>query len=307
MHFDSIINLAMLFASVLILGAMSGYFSERVGIANISINGQMIFSALMFSIFAEILYSRLGNASFALPMILSMIMTLAMSSLFAFLTINLKANQIVAGTAINMLGAGLATFLTEPLGPLLSNGLHTKLTSDYMGIDPINGTQVMLTSILLFIAVIIIAVGLWVMMKYTPFGLRLRAIGNNPNAVDAQGISVIKYQWVALSISGLLAGLAGSLYMYNLGGEFRGNVSGYGFLALAILIAGSWRIPLLGIVAIIFAFLTELFKQLTITENIPKDVANIIPYAITLVGMIAFSKWNVAPKNIGIPFDKTKR
>lgn len=307
MHFDSIINLAMLFASVLILGAMSGYFSERVGIANISINGQMIFSALMFSIFAEILYSRLGNASFALPMVLAMIMTLAMSSLFAFLTINLKANQIVAGTAINMLGAGLATFLTEPLGPLLSNGLHTKLTSDYMGIDPINGTQVMLTSVLLFIAIIIIAVGLWVMMKYTPFGLRLRAIGNNPNAVDAQGISVIKYQWLALSISGLLAGLAGALYMYNLGGEFRGNVSGYGFLALAILIAGSWRIPLLGIVAIIFAFLTELFKQLTITENIPKDVANIIPYAITLVGMIAFSKWNVAPKNIGIPFDKTKR
>ena len=307
MQMGNIINLSMLFAIVLVLGAMSGYFAERVGIANISIEGQMVFSALMFTIFAEVFYSRLGNASFALPMILAMICTLAMSSLFAFLTIHLKANQIVAGTAINMLGAGLATFLTEPLGPVLSNGAHTKLQSDYLGIDQFGDSGIFLTTVLLFVAVLIIVVGLYVMMKYTPFGLRLRAIGNNPNAVDAQGISVIKYQWIALSISGLLAGLAGSIFMYNLGGAFSGNVSGYGFLALAILIAGSWRIPLLGIVALVFAFLTQLFKQLTITENIPKDVANIIPYAITLLGMVAFSKWNVAPKNIGIPFDKTKR
>ena len=307
MQMGNIINLAMLFAIVLVLGAMSGYFAERVGIANISIEGQMVFSALMFSIFAEVFYSRLGNASFALPMVLAMICTLAMSSLFAFLTIHLKANQIVAGTAINMLGAGLATFLTEPLGPVLSNGAHTKLQSDYLGIDQFGDSGIFLTTILLFVAVLIIVGGLYVMMKYTPFGLRLRAIGNNPNAVDAQGISVIKYQWISLSISGLMAGLAGAIFMYNLGGAFAGNVSGYGFLALAILIAGSWRIPLLGIVALVFAFLTQLFKQLTITENIPKDVANIIPYAITLLGMVAFSKWNVAPKNIGIPFDKTKR
>ncbi|GAA5414859.1 ABC transporter permease [Ureaplasma ceti] len=307
MQFDSVANLAVIFAAVLILGAMSGFFSERVGIANISINGQMIFSALMFAVFAELIYPRLGNESFVIPMLLSMVCTLAMSSLFAFLTIHLKANQIVAGTAINMLGAGLATFLTQPLGPLLSNGLHTKLQSDYLGIDGLGGSQFMLTSLLLFIAILIIAVGLWVLMKYTPFGLRLRAIGNNPNAVDAQGINVTKYQWIALSISGLLAGLAGSLFLYGNGGTFNGSVSGYGFLALAILIAGSWRIPLLAIVAILFAFLTQIFKQLTISNNIPVDVANLIPYAITLVGMIAFSKWNVAPKNIGIPFDKTKR
>ena len=161
--------------------------------------------------------------------------------------------------------------------------------------------------ILKVIAVIIILIGLLFMMKYTPFGLRLRAIGNNPNAVDAQGINVIKYQWVAVSLSGLLAGLAGALYMYNLGGQFLGNVSGYGFLSLAILIAGSWRIPLLIIISIGFAFLTKVFEQLTISNNVPRDVSYIISYAITLVGMIAFSRWNVGPKNIGIPFDKTKR
>lgn len=307
MDFPYVINLTFLFASVLMLGSLSGYFSERVGIANIGINGQMIFGALMFCIFSEIFYSRLGNESFVIPMLFAMVLTLLMSSLFGFLTITLKANQIVAGTAINLLGAGLGTFLTEPLGQLISNGVHTKLQSEYLGIDGLNGSSFYLTTLLIFIAVIIILIGLLFMMKYTPFGLRLRAIGNNPNAVDAQGINVIKYQWIAVSISGLLAGLAGALYMYNLGGQFLGNVSGYGFLSLAILIAGSWRIPLLIIISIGFAFLTKVFEQLTISNNVPRDVSYIIPYAITLVGMIAFSRWNVGPKNIGIPFDKTKR
>lgn len=307
MDFANIINLTFLFASVLMLASLSGYFSERVGIANIGINGQMIFGALMFCIFAEIFYSKLGNESFALPMLFAMVLTLIMSSLFGFLTITLKANQIVAGTAINLLGAGLGTFLTEPLGQLISNGVHTKLQSEYLGIMGIDGSTFFLSTLLIFIAVVVILVGLLIMMKYTPFGLRLRAIGNNPNAVDSQGINVLKYQWIAVTISGLLAGLAGALYMYNLGGAFLGNVSGYGFLALAILIAGSWRIPLLIVISIGFAFLTKLFEQLTISKEIPKDVSYIIPYAITLVGMIAFSRWNVAPKNIGIPFDKTKR
>ena len=307
MDFPYVINLTFLFASVLMLGSLSGYFSERVGIANIGINGQMIFGALIFCIFSEIFYSRLGNESFVLPMLFAMVLTLLMSSLFGFLTITLKANQIVAGTAINLLGAGLGTFLTEPLGQLISNGVHTKLQSEYLGIDGLNGSSFYLTTLLIFIAVIIILIGLLFMMKYTPFGLRLRAIGNNPNAVDAQGINVIKYQWVAVSLSGLLAGLAGAMYMYNLGGQFLGNVSGYGFLSLAILIAGSWRIPLLIIISIGFAFLTKVFEQLTISNNVPRDVSYIIPYAITLVGMIAFSRWNVGPKNIGIPFDKTKR
>lgn len=95
--------------------------------------------------------------------------------------------------------------------------------------------------------------------------------------------------------------------MYNLGGTFNGNVNGYGFLALAILIAGSWKIQFLTLMAVIFAFLTSLFNQLRLSANMDRDVANIIPFAFTLLTMILFSKYNVAPKNIGIPFDKSKR
>lgn len=307
MNWSGIINLSLLLSVVLALGALSGYFSERVGIANISIDGQMIFAALSFCIFGELLYPYVGDKGFVLPMLLATIMTLLSSSLFAFLTINLKANQIVAGTAINLTCLGLGTFLTEPLGPLLTNGLHTKLQSNFGQLGLIPNTNMFIGSIVIFIVIIAIIVGLYVMMKYTPFGLRLRAIGNNPNAVDSQGINVIKYQWYALSISGLLAGLAGSLYMYNLGGVFLGNVNGFGFLSLAILIAGSWKIPLVATVAILFAFISKVFDQLTIQLNIDKDIAKIVPYAITLGAMILFSKYNVAPKNIGIPFDKSKR
>lgn len=307
MNFGKVFNLTLLLAAVLIMASLSGYFSERVGIANISIDGQMIFSALTFCIFSELTYSKLSDYGFIIPMLLAMIFTLIASSLFAFLTINIKTDQIVAGTAINMTFLGLATFLTGPLGQLLSNGLHTKLQSGFLPFGEILNSQVYASTLIIFIIVLAILCGLFMMMKFTPFGLRLRAIGNNPNAVDAQGINVIKYQWFSLSISGLLAGLAGAIYIYSIGGSFIGNVNGFGFLALAILIAGSWKIPLLTLMAIFFAFLTELFNDLTITANMDQDIAKVIPYGITLVAMILFSKYNVAPKNIGIPFDKSKR
>lgn len=307
LNFGSIFNYTFLIATILIFGAISCYFSERVGIANISIEGQMIFAALSFVIFAELIYPKLGDESFILPLIIGSIMTLLSSSIFAFLTINLKANQIVTGTAINIVFLGLATFLTEPLGPLLSNGVHTKLQSQYLSIMQFGESNIYLTSVLIFIFAIIIVCGVYLLIKRTPLGLRFRAIGNNPNAVDAQGINVIKYQWIALTISGGFAGLAGGIYMYTFGGTFSGNVNGYGFLALAILIAGSWRIPLLAIVAIGFSFLTRLFNQITISTSLDTDIAKIIPFGITLLSLVVFSWYDVAPKNLGIPFDKTKR
>lgn len=308
MRMDSIFDLTLLMAMVLCLAALSGYFTERVGIANISIDGQMIFAALTFCVISELVYPATGDYGFAIPLLIAMVLTLIASSLFGFLTIKLKTDQVVAGTAINMVFLGLATFLTEPLGPLLSDGKHTKLQSSFLSMGPVApNSQIYWTTIILFLVTVIIVTGLFVMMKYTPFGLRLRAIGNNPNAVDAQGINVIKYQWYAVQISGLLAGLAGGLYMYSLGGSFSGNINGFGFLALAILIAGSWKIPFVAIIAFIFAFLSKLFDQLTISSSLDRDVAKLIPFLITLGGMILFSKYNVAPKNIGIPFDKSKR
>ncbi|MDE5599444.1 MAG: ABC transporter permease [Ureaplasma sp.] len=303
MDFNLILNSAMLFSTILILGAISGYFSERVGIANISINGQMTFGAMIFTIFAG-LFQPLGDGTFVVPLLLGTILAVASSTLFGYLTIKLKSDQIVAGTAINLVVAGLGTFLTSPLGPIVSGGAYPKLTSNYNSMLEINGSGIYGTTVIIFLLVLILVAGLYYIIRFTPFGLRLRAIGNNPNAVDAQGVNVARYQWISLTIGGLLAGLAGGLFMFQKGGTFDGDVSGYGFLALAILIAGSWRIPLIVAASIIFAIINTVFKNIT---SIPSDVGKMLPYLITLVGMIAFSKWNVAPKNIGIPFDKTKR
>ncbi len=300
-----ITNNTFLFAVILMLGACSGYFSERVGIANISINGQMVFGALTFTILSEVMYPAMGENSFFLPMLLSAMLTVISSSLFGVLTIKLKCNQIIAGTAINLLMVGLGMFLTEPLAPILSGGIHTKLTSDYHPLIEL-GNGFYLSTLLLFIFFVLLVVGLWLVVRFTPFGLRMRAIGNNPNAVDAQGINVERYQWIALTIGGVLAGFGGALFMFaSNNAPFTGDVSGVGFLALAILIAGSWRIPLLVLVSIVFATITKVCENYR--QSIPTDVAKMIPYIITLLAMVCFSKWNSPPKHLGIPFDKTKR
>lgn len=311
---ESILSDASLYAAVLILGAISGYFSERVGIANISINGQMTIGALVFTLFATILHKQLGNslsntnmeATFIIPLLLAGLLTIPTALLFGFLTIKLKTNQIIAGTAINLLAAGVASFVTGPLGNRIAQ--KTFLSSDYLGLlkqgDGLS--TIYIGSFLILGAVILITIGLFIMMKKTPFGLRLYAIGENPNAADAQGINVYKNQWIALSISGILAGIGGGLYAYSTRTTFNGGVGGIGFLSLAILIAGVWKIPLIMLVAVGFAAISQTITRLD-AKTIPPEVGKFLPYLITLVALIAFSKYSVAPKNIGIPFDKSKR
>lgn len=308
---QSVASDAAIYAAILILGALSGYFSERVGIANISINGQMIIGALVFSLFATIFYKHFGDQlgtkmefTFIVPLIIAGILTIPTALLFGFLTIKLKTNQIIAGTAINLLASGIASFVTNPLGQKIAN--KTSLSSDYNGLLKVgDGVEtIYIGTFLILIAVVLIAVGLYLMMRKTPFGLRLIAIGENPNAADAQGINVYKYQWISVSISGALAGIGGGLYAYSTKSGFSGNVGGIGFLALAILIAGAWRIPIIIAVALVFSAISETASR---ANGIPQEIGKIIPYLITLASLIIFSKYSVAPKNIGIPFDKTKR
>ncbi|AJQ45278.1 sugar ABC transporter [Ureaplasma diversum] len=307
----SLVNESALFAAVLILGSLAGYFSERVGIVNIGIDGQMICGGFFFALFATIIYKYMGTTydtekTFIGPLLLAGVCTIPITMLFGFLTIKLKTNQTIAGTAINLLSTGVFTFLTNTVGQQIDN--KTTLTSEYSGLLRIGDgtTAIYIGSLLILAAVIIIASGLYVMMKKTPFGLRLTAIGENPNAADAQGINVYKYQWIALSFSGFLAGLAGGIFVYSTQAGFRGSVNGAGFLALAILIAGTWRIPLLISVSICFAIITKTVSQVN-ANIIPQEVGKLLPYLITLVAMVAFSKYSIAPKNLGMGFDKSKR
>jgi simple sugar transport system permease protein len=183
-----------MFGAILLAGALSGYLSERVGIVNIGIDGMMCIGALFFGIYSSPFFgmSNYGPGMLIFPLLLTMLSTMLMGALHAFATIKLKANHIISGTAINMVGLAFATFLNSVFARSLYNGA-TKLQSGFASFDYL-GNGIYLSSILIFIAVLVIAGAIYFFMRYTKTGLRYNAVGENPNAVDAQGINVIKYQ-----------------------------------------------------------------------------------------------------------------
>jgi simple sugar transport system permease protein len=227
----------LMFGAILLAGALSGFLSERVGIVNIGIDGMMCIGALFFGIYSSPVLgmSNLGFGMLIIPILMTMASTMLMGLLHAFATIKLKANHIISGTAINMMGLAFATFLNSKLAESLYAGA-TKLQSGFVSFDYL-GNGIYMSSIILFLAVLAIAGCFYIFMRYTKIGLRYTAVGENPNAVDAQGISVIKYQWIGVLLSSAMAGLAGALFLFN-AGQFTGNTAGLGFLALAIMVAG---------------------------------------------------------------------
>ncbi len=316
------LNTAFMLFVVLGLGSLAGYFCERVGIVNIAIDGQMIFGALNFSIFGMIFNNVLGDdlsgGFILIPIIISAILSLFLSWIFGLLTIKLKADHVVAGTAINLVTAGIATFITVPLGSSLSQGLYPKLkvifNPKWVIGSGLYGESIMIIAI----AALIIAAAIFVMNR-TRFGLRMKAIGDNPNAVNAQGIDVNKYKWIGVLVSGLFAAIAGSVFIIagpsiSSSSYFEGNVAGLGFLCIAIVVSGAWKIPFMTISALIFAGLMSAANILA-TNQVLTDAAgkyvkyavNSIPFIASLIVLIIFSRKGFAPKALGKHFDKTLR
>ncbi len=303
----TLLNFAFVFGAVLSLGALSGYFAERVGIVNIGINGMMIMGALLFCVYSSFIQPSMGNGSYLLPAVLSALTCSIFGLLFGFAVIVLKANHIIAGTAINLLGSGLGLFLTSPLGndlmnlPNLQNPYNPEIIVN-QSIFGLYGESI----ILLVIAIVIIAI-VFIIMHYTAFGLRYRSIGENPNAADSQGINVFKYQWIALILSSIVGGLAGSFFIMSIGGNvFYGNVSGMGYISLAMMIVGSWRLIFLTIASIAFSFLYGFSKATSLGTDL-QLIMMMVPYIIAVVVMVFFSKWSQMPEHDGVNFDKSKR
>lgn len=324
MNFDVSLffNSALLLFIVLGLGALAGYFCERVGIVNIAIDGQMIFGALIFSIFGMIFNNIMGNLSgFAIliPIVISGIFSFLLSWLFGWLVIKLKLNDVIVGTAIILVVTGLATFLTQPLGSSISNGAYPKLKVEMLPewriTDSFYGETIMLVAICVIIMLVSI-----VIINRTKFGLRFKAVGDNPNAVDAQGINVNKYKWYGMFISGILGAIAGSIFlfggasMYPQSSYFEGNVAGLGFLSLAIVVSGGWKIPFISIASLVFAALVTCATMLSDNRQIINAIGEyanyamkLIPFIVSFIVLIIFSRKGYAPKALGKPFDKTLR
>lgn len=294
---------------VLLLASISGLFSERSGVINIGIEGMMTSGALVYGI-TGIYMQELGNGTQIIAILLGGATGMVLSMLHAFVAISLRGNQVISGTALNMLTSGLALYLifTLKLGP--RNGSITLDTYETIGFAS-QGTWAQIS--VLIIPIVLLGVGAWALLKYSKWGLRVRTVGENPIAAESVGIDVIKVRYQALAISGLFAGMAGAMYvqMPFIGNAFSGSVGGYGFLALGILIFGQWKVNYVAIAALIFASFTSVATYgqglgWSWAVAIPSELLKALPFVISITIMVFTSKSTAAPKSLGVPYSRKK-
>ncbi|WMJ88093.1 ABC transporter permease [Anaerocolumna sp. MB42-C2] len=318
---DSIIIDGLSFALPLFIMAIGGIYCEKSGITNLAIEGLQGFGAFIGAL-AVVLISKFAGMDleslFYIAILFAMIGGMLFSVLHALLCIKFKANQVISGVVINILSAALTSFLTSQINSNVFKAASDKFqlgVSKRFSIDGISDIPVfgaIFKNIYPFeIVIIIIAFFAWYVLYKTKFGLRLRACGDNPHSVDAAGIEVSRIRFAAVLVSGALSGLGGMCFAYSISANFSSNIyMGYGYLAIAALIFGNWKIlPALG-ACLLFGFAKSGGYRIVQLMKLPSaysDLIMILPYVLTLLLLIFFSKTNRAPRALGEIYDKGKR
>ena len=309
-----LIQYTLLFASVLMLVALGGCFSEHSGVINIGLEGIMVFGALG----GALALRYLPDGSAAVIVILASVLAamaagVLYSMLLAVAAINFKADQTLVGTAMNLMGVAAATVLVKALNTA-ENPNNPSATIAYGSArKSFLIAEGMEFSWLTLLAVILLVLA-WFVLYKTRFGLRLQSCGEHPQAAASVGISVYKMRYAGVMISGALGGLGGLVYITAAVSEwkFENGVAGFGFLALAVMIFGAWkpfRIALAALLFGLFRSLSNVYTGFPFLEqlNLPGTVYNMMPYIISLIVQILFSKNSAAPKAEGIPYDQGSR
>jgi simple sugar transport system permease protein len=292
-----ILNLSLLFSTVrlatpLLLAALGGLYSERSGVINIALEGLMLagaFTAAAVTHWVGSPWAGLlaGVAAGAL-----------VAAVHAVACIRFRADQVVTGTAINILMTGIPALVSGAF--FLSSGSTPQIPRE----DLIPWTPIVL-------AFLVLVPLTYYVLYYTPFGLRLRAVGENPAAADAAGVSVPWMRYTAVIISGALAGVGGAYLSIGQSSLFTRNMtSGRGFIALAALIFGKWRPVQTMLACLLFGFTEAIAIQLQGVrfggEEIPNQFVQIIPYVLTIVVLAGFIGQARAPRALGIPYQKER-
>lgn len=304
---------AITYTIPLLITSLGGLVCERSGVVNIGLEGLMIIGSFASALTISVLYPAMGDAAVWVGILAGLIGGALFSLLHAFASINLNANQVISGTAINMIAGALTVYFARHItgsGNInIISGLR-RFNMPVLSKIPILGklffTQTYMTTWL----VLLILLGSWYLIYKTPFGLRLRSCGEHPHAADAAGVNVRLVRYIAVMMSGAFAGLGGAIILVTYSGEFNGSVAGLGFLALAALIFGQWK-PL-GILGATFFFgfastLANVSQVVPALSAIPGLVLKAFPYVVTLLALIAFSKSSQAPRASGEPFDQGSR
>ena len=310
-----LLQYTLIFASVLVLVALGGCFSEHSGVINIGLEGIMVMGALGGALMMKFLPDSTPAFLMILLVVLAAILLgMIYSLLLAVAAINCKADQTLVGTAMNLLGPAAATVFVKALNTAESVD-NVSSTIQY-----INAKKAFLVNIggfefnwFMLMALIALVVSYVVLYK-TRFGLRLMACGEHPQAADSVGINVYKMRYAGVLISGLLGGLGGIVYITAGVSEwkFENGVAGFGFLALAVMIFGQWKPTRIALAALLFGFFRALGNVYTgfaflKAMNLPSSVYNMLPYIISLIVLAFTSKKSRAPKAEGIPYDKGQR
>ena len=288
-------------ATPLILAALGGMFSERSGVINIALEGKMLAGAFTAAAVTYAADAKLGmgNASPWIGLLAAIVAGLFIAAIYAVACIRFKADQVVSGAAINILMFGMPGFLSGAF--FLSSGSTPQLPKEHL---------IPLTPI--FIAFAMVAVS-WYVMYRTPFGLRLRSVGEKPEAADAAGVSVNQIRYSGVLIAGVLAGIGGAYLSIGQSSLFTRNMTaGRGFIALAALIFGKWRPVQTMLACLLFGFTEAISIQmqgavkLPSGEDIPVQFIQMVPYVLTIIVLAGFIGSSRPPKALGIPYQKEK-
>jgi len=306
----------MFFSIPLLIVALGGMFAERSGIINIALEGIMIMGAFTGVLFINIFQSALpGQPILLLALAVSALSGMVFTLPHAYASVNMKANQIISGTALNMFAPAFAIYIARMLRTVQQIPFINQFRIEsvpVLGQIPIIGPMLFQKSYLTTYIGFGILVTSWLVLYRTRFGLRLRACGEHPQAADSVGINVYKMRYAGVIISGALAGIGGLVFIIPTSTDFSATVAGYGFLALAVLIFGQWKPGRI----VMAAFFFGLMKTISASYSgipflaalpIPSVVYKMVPYIATLIALSFTSRNSVAPKAAGIPYDKGSR
>lgn len=311
-----VIQQTMYFAIPLLIVAIGAMYSERSGVINIALEGIMVMGAFVGIFFINIFQDSISGQ---LLLILAVLIAGAVGGIFsllhAFASVNMKADQTISGTALNMFAPAFAIYVAR----MIQGSQQIPFTDTFyiakvpvLGSIPVIGPMFFQNCyITTFIGIGIFLVAAFAIKK-TRFGLRLRACGEHPGAADSVGVNVAGIRYAGVIISGVLAGIGGLVFVVPTSTNFNATVAGYGFLAIAVLIFGQWRSGKILMAAFFFGIMKTLasaYSAIPVLKSlpIPNEIYKTIPYIATLIVLIFSSKNSQAPRAEGIPYDKGSR
>ncbi len=303
------------YATPLIFAAMAGVISERSGIVDIGLEGKMLASAFAGAAIAAV------SGSPILGVLAAIMTAIALSMIHGIATIIYNGDHIISGLAINFFASGMtitlghAWFKRGGQTPMLSDSQrftpielpfakemkdNVPFIGDFYA-DVLSGHTALVY--LAFVVVLLVAF----MLYRTTFGLRLRAVGEEPSAIDSAGISVRKTRFKALVLVGILSGLGGAYFSMSQNAQFgREMTAGAGYIALAAVITGKWKPFGTFLACLLFGVLTALEGRMSVVEGVPTQVFTALPYVITIVLLAGFIGKSIPPKAVGKPYVKER-